>query len=103
MNRKPEMPSENYSNGADILPKSRTIGTTTSYATVGMAVSILVQWLVAESFSIQMPEPVVVALSVVLTAIGTLIGGYLAPPTVKVKTVESIMSTKDQERDATEH
>lgn len=102
MNRKQEIVSENYSNVHSDLPTSRTIGSTSTYATVGGALAVIIQWLVTILFDIQMPEAVAMATGVVITAVGTLVGGYLAPPTVKVKTLEKVMDSEAVKVDADE-
>lgn len=59
---------------------SRTIGPVTKASALGGSVATFIAWVVAASTGVEMPVPVLGALAIICTAVGSLVGGWLVKP-----------------------
>lgn len=58
----------------------RTIGPVTKASATGGAAATLIAWVVAVSTGVEMPVPVLGALAIICTVLGSLVGGWLVRP-----------------------
>lgn len=82
---------------AEHKPKG-TIGPVTKSATAGTGVAgaaaILIVWILG-MFGLEVPEPVAAAIAVLISAIGTLIGGKIILPTIHMEQLHQTPRTTE--------